>query len=98
MGYDPTYLKFIYPMLRWAVVNSYELSIRDYEFWTSMHVEYESAEYLSMSEYGRGWGGGAHPVSYINGFLFRKDSRLLDVGSLLRIPVMLTNQSSNVTN
>lgn len=88
MGYDPTYLKFIYPMLRWAVVNSYELSIRDYEFWTSMHVEYESAEYLSMSEYGRGWGGGAHPGSYINGFLFRKDGRLMDVGSMLKVDAL----------
>ena len=84
MGYAPRYLKFIDPMLRSAVINSYELSIRKFEFWTSVVLEHETAEYLSLTMTARYWAGGAHPSSRLNGLLLRKDGRVLDVASLLK--------------
>lgn len=84
IGYDPRYLKFIDRMLRWAVIDNYELSIREFEFWTRVVLEHETAEYLSLTHEGRYWARGPGPRSYINGLLFKKDGRALDVASLLK--------------
>ena len=85
VGYDPRYLKFIDQKLRSAVINSYELSIRQFEFWTRAVIEHETAEYLSLTDEGRYWARNPFPSSYSNALLFKKDGRkLLDVESLLK--------------
>lgn len=91
-GYDPTYLKFIDPMLRSAVINSYELSIRKYEFSTSIAVEYELDDYLSTSQSTRAWAGGARPDSYFENFFFKKNGRLLDVSSLVKVEALKSSE------